>query len=214
MANKVLSIKMDEEEIKRLKKYHTLLIKLGFVTKENLTFNAFLKHMLTNNITLDFKQMCAAYSEYGGMPAFLNPEYVGEEKLVKLPNTYRFDEEEYQAYKKCFVDALYKVMEQSEQDAEEMQKILGIGIGWSGGVERTLEVFGEEDTPSKFWLKKLDEERMIEKQESEKSERDYMIRIIEESELEETMKKRIIDMIDGWLDDEQKRKKLLRQVGK
>lgn len=214
MANKVLSIKMDEEEIERLKKYHALLIKLGFVTKENLTFNAFLKHMLTNNLLLDFYQMCAAYSEYGGMPAFLNPEYVGEEKMVKLPNTYGFDEEEYQAYKKCFVDALYKVMEKSEQDAEEMQKILGVGIGWSGGVERTLEVFGEEDTPSKFWLKKSEEERMIEKQESENSERDYMIRITEESELDEAMKKRVVDKIDKWFKSEQKRKKILRQVGR
>ena len=64
--------------------------------------------MLIDNLSLDFKKMCDAYSEYGDMPGCLNPESVGESKAVNLSNIYGFDEEEYQAYQKCFIDALYK----------------------------------------------------------------------------------------------------------
>lgn len=198
MANKVISIKMDEADIERIKRYHALLIELGFVSKENLTLNAFLKHMLIDNLSLDFKKMCDAYSEYGDMPGCLNPESVGESKAVNLSNIYGFDEEEYQAYQKCFIDALYKAMKRGKQDAEEMQKLLGIGIEWTGGIMKTLEVFGEEDSLSAFWSNKVDERRELIERDSEKSEREYMRPVIEEADLSESMKNRITNKIDNW----------------
>ena len=44
MANKVLSIKMDEKDIEKLKKYYAALTGAGFLSSETMSLNAFYKH--------------------------------------------------------------------------------------------------------------------------------------------------------------------------
>ena len=46
MANKVLTIKMDEKDIERIKKCYKAFVDAGFLSTQTMSLNAFYKHLL------------------------------------------------------------------------------------------------------------------------------------------------------------------------
>ena len=66
MANKVLSIKMDEKDIEKLKTYYELLVRTGFLSRETTSLNALYKHLLLDNLPDDMFHAFSIYSENTG----------------------------------------------------------------------------------------------------------------------------------------------------
>ena len=106
MANKVLSIKMDEKDIERLKKYYEALTRAGFLPSGTMSLNAFYKHLLLDYLEDDVHRAFATYSNYGISPRCINPEEMNDNKSFTLANTYNLDGEMFEAYKKCVKEAL------------------------------------------------------------------------------------------------------------
>ena len=83
MANKVISIKMDESDIERIRKYHEILIRLGIVSEKTLSMNALYKHLLLDYIAEDIRCMLSACNSCGLTPIYVNPEAL-ERKEISL----------------------------------------------------------------------------------------------------------------------------------
>ena len=87
MANKVLSIKMDEKDIERLRKYYEVLVSSGFLSGKTMSLNAFYKHLLLDYLEDDVSRAFATYSAYGITPRCINPESMDDNENFKLNNT-------------------------------------------------------------------------------------------------------------------------------
>ena len=90
MANKVLSIKMDEKDIERLRKYYEVLVSSGFLSGKTMSLNAFYKHLLLDYLEDDVSRAFATYSAYGITPRCINPESMDDNENFKLNNAFPF----------------------------------------------------------------------------------------------------------------------------
>ena len=91
MANKVLSIKMDENDIERLKKCYKALVEAGFLSSETITLNAFYKHLLLDYLEYDIYNAFSIYSDYGISPKCINPNEFNDNSNVTLTNISNLD---------------------------------------------------------------------------------------------------------------------------
>ena len=82
MANKVLSIKIDEKDIERLRMYYDALIRAGFLSSKTMSLNAFYKHLLLDYLEDDVCKAFAIYSNYGISPRCINPEEMNDNKSL------------------------------------------------------------------------------------------------------------------------------------
>lgn len=133
MANKVISIKLDEKDIARLKKYHEALIGLGIVSDKTLSMNALYKHLLLDYLEDDIRKMVANCASMGMLPKYISPEEIDEGKF-SFANVYGLDEENFSAYMQCIKEFMVKGLDNLEKN-----------IDLINGVAKTETVLFERD---------------------------------------------------------------------
>lgn len=186
MANKVLSIKMDETDIQRLKTYFAFLKSTGVITESNLTFNGFLKHLLLDNLDHEFMEMTSSLEEMGLGFRFINSTG------INLINSYNLNEDEFTLYKRAIETALKKRGQEMQKEAEDFFEFMNMDYYENKGqLFTTFKAIPKtEDVEKGFWIEKALElqERSLEVKDELKSDIEW----IEESDLSEEEKKQII----------------------
>lgn len=157
MANKVLSIKMDENDIERLKMYYAALTKAGFLSSKTLSLNAFYKHLLLDYLNEDARRAFNMYSHYGVLPKYIRPEAINNNENFNLINTYNLNPELFELYTKYVKEVLQKRVEIITEAAELFNKTVKADIAVADGELYEMKYNSlmntEEDTTS-FWEKK------------------------------------------------------------
>lgn len=158
MANKVISIKMEEADIEKLRKYFEFLQMTGFTKKENLTFNGFLKHLLNDNLQDDFLKMSAIYKEMCMGFRFYNAND------LNLMNSYDLDGDTFKLYEKAMKASMFDSEKKHCEKATEFFDFMGINyVDIPGGVySELIPVQEEQKSPNEiesFWEAKAWETR-------------------------------------------------------
>ena len=198
MANKVLSIKMDEKDIERLKKYYEALVKAGFLSKKTTSLNAFYKHLLLDYLEDDISRAFVSYSEFGASPKYINPDMMDENSNFHLTNTYELNEEMFEIYKKCVKELLGKGMEEMNESAALLNEVVQSEIIVNEGLISVLECISWQDEDEKadsFWGEKAFE--TMDSRDKDFVEREVKadIDMIKKSGIEEELKQKLIDEI-------------------
>lgn len=206
MANKVLSIKMDEKDIERLKKYYEALIKTGFLSAKNMSLNAFYKHLLLDYLEDDIHRAFATYSNYGISPKCINPEALNDGKSLKLANTYNLDAEMFEVYKKCVKEAISINIDMMKENAGLFNEVVEADVIVTEGSICEMECISWEDMDEKvasFWECKAFETMELQEKEYRENGLDGDIAVIEKSSISEELKLKLINEI---IEYEKKRK--------
>lgn len=204
MANKVLSIKMDETDIQRLKTYFAFLKSTGVITESNLTFNGFLKHLLLDNLDHEFMEMTSSLEEMGLGFRFINSTG------INLINSYNLNEDEFTLYKRAIETALKKRGQEMQKEAEDFFEFMNMDYYENKGqLFTTFKAIPKtEDVEKGFWIEKALElqERSLEVKDELKSDIEW----IEESDLSEEEKKQIIRSMKAS-DEIKKQERMLKR---
>ncbi len=195
MANKVISIKMDETDIEKLKKYFGFLQQTGFVMKDNLTFNGFLKHLLLDNLQSDFLLMSEIYKEMCLGFRFYNL------REMKLMNSYNLDEETYELYERAISSYMTKRENEQREKAVEFFNLIDIDYVDSQGSLYSEFIPLPESIKEKdiFWETKAWEMReCIHSDNTDEFTND--IRLIKESNLSDNEKEKVIFCIKKFME--------------
>lgn len=206
MANKVLSIKMDEKDIEKLKKYYAALTGAGFLSSETMSLNAFYKHLLLDYLEDDVHRAFATYSNYGISPRCINPEEMNDNKSFTLANTYNLDDEMFEAYKKCVKEALSKSVDIMKENAELFNEVVKTDVIVTEGWMYEMECFSWDDKDEKeasFWEDKAFETLDLQEKEYRENGIDGDITMIEKSSIPAELKQKLINEIREY---EKKRK--------
>lgn len=214
MANKVLSIKMDEKDLDKLRRYYDILVNLGFISNETLKMNGFLKHLLLDNLAYDFSTMLDMYSELGMEPQYINPQVIDKDEFIKISNIYSLDENAFQLYKDCYKEIFSNSINKLEECTEELMKITGLDMIVEGGHFHKIMTIPDEDMDScqKFWGNKAFEQDKIYKEDSNKNAVERDVEMIMQSNLPEEAKLRLVEQIRQY--DRDKKNNLLLLEGK
>lgn len=217
MANKVLSIKMDEKDIERLKKYYEVLVKAGYLSSKTISLNAFYKHLLLDYLEEDVKMAFAAYSEYALSPKCIDPERLNSEGGVMLSNTYNLSPEAFEIYKKCVQELLRRNIDEMNQNANQFNEVLKTDIFIDKGIFCELRCFPYMDTDERvpsFWEDKVYEKMdLIEAGESKQSkiaEIDEEIAMVRSSSVSEDAKEQLINEILAYKEKLQQNYTIIR----
>lgn len=215
MANKVLSIKIDEKDLENLKKYHEILIDLGFISNETLKMNGFLKHLLLDNLAYDFSTMLNMYSEYAMDPQCADPEVVDGDGIVRISNSYGFDEKTFKEYKNCFKERLAKALDNMKQCTNELIKITGLDLMVDGGAFHEIKILPDReiDNCGKFWLTKAFEQKECYKRQRKTKGVEQDITMIMQSNIPEDAKQRLVEQIRKYDKDKENNFALLEGKG-
>lgn len=202
MANKVISIKMDEKDIERLKKYYEALVAGGFVTPETLTRNGLYKHLLLDYLEEDVNQAFSIYSEFGMAPRCINPKKLGEENGLSLSNTYGFSEKSFGDYMQCVKETLEQDVDKMRKTASLFNEVLDSTVFLDEGNFCEMEIIPycetKEEGEFPFWGGKVFQIMdMMEKACAEDSV-NADIEMIKKSSLPEELKQKIIDEIEEY----------------
>lgn len=117
MANKVISIKLDEKDIERLKNYHEALKSLGIISERTLTMNGLYKHLLLDYLEQDAYEMINTCTSYGLFPRYISPEEIDEGYAI-FSNPYNLKKELYDIYVKCIKDSQIKGINRIERNID------------------------------------------------------------------------------------------------
>lgn len=211
MANKVLSIKMEEKDIEKLKQYHSILVDLGIISADKISVNGLLKHLLMDYLTIDFNNMMNIYSAHGIAPQYFNPDYIDSQNEYGIRNAYELDEKNYELYLQCYKERMIQRKQVIEKNIQELSRIVDMEIEIFDDYFMELQVFPkEEDNHDSFWVKSANNEidslgQKIDIQ--KKVAKD--IKMIEESGLPEKQKRQLVNCIEKYEDE---RKKHLRMM--
>lgn len=201
MANKVLSIKMDEKDIERLRLYYELLVRTGFLSQKTTSLNAFYKHLLLDYLEDDINKAFTTYSGYGMSPAFINPDTMEENKSYMLANTYNLDSEMFEIYKKCLKELFSERVDMLKEDAKQFNKVVKSQIVVMDGWWYEMECFPCEDENEEFasfWGRKAFEMMGIQDEDYQKNEFNETIEMIEKSSVSEELKQKLIAEIEKY----------------
>ena len=206
MANKVLSIKMDENDIERLKKYYKALVDTGFLSAETMSLNAFYKHLLLDYLDDDLNKAFVTFSKYGVASQWINPEKLDAREGCTLVNTYNLSEEMFENYKKCAKESLCKCVNEMKQNAKVFNEIVDSNVIVKSGFlceMKCISWMDIDENKESFWERKALE--MVEYQENnyKKNELDGEIEMIENSSISDELKQQLINEIREY---EKKRK--------
>ncbi len=196
MANKVLSIKIEETEIEKLKEYYEALIKLGVITNENLKFNGFLKHLLMDSLAHDYHMMLDAFSEIGALPQCIDPAVLDGSESIKLINPYNFDDESFEYYKKSYKAVIQKSFENFQECAEILMNVTGVYTEVETGMNcglYTIPELDEEDKGYMFWANRAAQQSKYDDNAVTDIEHDILL--IKKADIPEDAKERIIEQI-------------------
>lgn len=206
MANKVLSIKMDEKDIERIKKCYKALVDAGFLSVQTMSLNAFYKHLLLDYLEVDISNAFDTFSEYGISPRCVNPNEIDDNGSISLTNTYNFDDKIFELYKKCVKESLTRQVDMMKENAKVFDELVEAEVVIRGGFmnEMKYEFYRDIDgQESSFWNKKaLEIMELIEKAYRDNGIDDD-IEMIQNSSITEDEKKELINHIKEY---EKKRK--------
>lgn len=206
MANKVLSIKMDEKDIEKLKKYYAALVGAGFLPSETMSLNAFYKHLLLDYLEDDVHRAFATYSNYGISPRCINPEQLNDNESFTLTNTYNLDAEMFEIYKKCVKEALSRSVDVMKENAGLFNEVVKSDVIVTEGWLYEMECISWEDMNEKevsFWEDKALEALELQEKEYRENGIDGDIAMIEKSSMPAALKQKLISKI---MEYEKKRK--------
>lgn len=206
MSNKVLSIKMDEKDIEKLRKYYAALVGAGFLSSETMSLNAFYKHLLLDYLEDDVHRAFATYSDYGISPRCINPEQLNDNENFALTNTYNLDVEMFETYKKCVKEALSRSVDVMKENAGVFNEVVKSDVIVTEGWLYKMECISWEDMKEKevsFWEGKAYETLELQEKEYRENGIDGDIAMIEKSSMPEELKQKLIDKI---IEYEKKRK--------
>lgn len=206
MANKVLSIKMDEKDIEKLKKYYAALVEVGFLSSETMSLNAFYKHLLLDYLEDDVHRAFATYSNYGISPRCINPEQMNDNESFTLTNTYNLDAEMFAIYKKCVKEALSRSVDVMKENAGLFNEVVKSDVIVTEGLLCEMECISWEDMNEKevsFWEDKALEALELQEKEYRENGIDGDIAMIEKSSIPVELKQKLINAI---MEYEKKRK--------
>ena len=201
MANKVLSIKMDEKDIERLRKYYEALTRAGFLSSETMSLNAFYKHLLLDYLEDDVYRAFITYSKHGISPRCINPEKLSDSEGVTLTNTYNLNVEMFDAYKECVKEALYRNVDMMTENAELFNEAVKSDIIVTDGWMYEMECISWPETNeniASFWEKKAAEVMELQEKDFNDNEIDGEIMMIEKSSISEELKQKLIDEIKEY----------------
>lgn len=217
MANKVLSIKMDEKDIERLRKYYEVLVKTGFLPSKTMSLNAFYKHLLLDYLEDDVCSAFATYSNYGILPKCMNPENMDDNESFKLNNTYNLNAETFEIYKKCVKEALGRSIDEMKENAEIFNEVVQADIcvrdGWMYEWECIPRMDMDEKSPS-FWEGKAFETIDLQAQDYRENEMSGEIAMIERSSIPEELKQKLINEINEYEEKRRQNHSIRRGYGK
>ncbi len=201
MANKVLSIKMDEKDIERLRKYYEVLVSSGFLSGKTMSLNAFYKHLLLDYLEDDVSRAFATYSAYGITPRCINPESMDDNENFKLNNTYNLSEESFDAYKKCVKEALNRNINEMKENAKRLNDVVETDIFVKDGLMYEWECIPRMDMEEKctsFWENKAFETMDLQSKEYRENEAESEISMIEKSSMPMELKQKLIIEINEY----------------
>lgn len=201
MANKVLSIKMDEKDIERLKKYYKALVEVGFLSSEMVSLNAFYKHLLLDYLEDDICRAFSAYSEYGMSPTCLDPDSLNDNEFFPLSNIYNLNLEMFELYKKCVKEACIRNIDRMRENARLFNEVVKSEIIVTDGWMYEMECNPWNDIEEKeisFWEDKTFKAMDKQKEDYRNNEMDVEIPLIENSSLSEEEKRKLSTAIKEY----------------
>ena len=200
MANKVISIKLDEKDIERLKKYHKALKGLGIISERTLTMNGLYKHLLLDYLEYDAYEMVCTCKKYGLFPHYISPEEI-DRGSATFVNPYNLNKELYDVYVQCIKEAQVRGINKIERSMDLINEVTnneGCFFEEETGDVVTLprEMFGEPADENSFWLEKASEEQER-FQASDHNNMQSEFAMIEESLISQEEKERLIEAIEN-----------------
>lgn len=201
MANKVLSIKMDEKDIERLRKYYDALIKAGFLSSKTMSLNAFYKHLLLDYLEDDIMRAFGSFSHYGISPKCINPEALNDNESVRLTNIYNLDEEMFEIYKACVKETLSRNVDIMKENSEQFNEVVETEIivmdGWMYEMECISDIDMNEERIS-FWDNKAFEAMELQEKDFRENEIKGEIEMIEKASISAELKQKLINEIKEY----------------
>lgn len=183
------------------------------INKEKLKLNGFLKHLLLDNLAADVASMMSVYSDFGIDPACINPYFFDEEHGREIKNIYNFDEDTFPKYKECLKEEIKKGAELLEEQAKCLSDITDVNMTINKGINHTIDIIEEgEDRCKKFWTSKAMEELKKREQENETDSIRYDIEMVQNSNIEEPIKDKIIEQIKKYDADRRNNYEILKGV--
>lgn len=201
MANKVLSIKMDEKDIERLKKYYKALVDTGFLSAETMSLNAFYKHLLLDYLEDDLNRAFTTFENCGISPRCLNPEKLDDGEDWTLVNTYNLSGEMFEIYKKCVKESLGRSVDEMKENAEIFNEVVESNVIVEENWMYTMECVSWMDMDEKkeiFWERKALETMEFQENNYRINEIDVEIEMIEKSSISEELKQKLINVIKEY----------------
>lgn len=122
MANKVISIKLDEKDIERLKNYHEALKDLGIISDRTLTMNGLYKHLLLDYLEHDAYEMINTCTKFGLFPRYVAPDEIDCGYAI-FSNPYNLKKELYDIYVKCIKDSQIKGINSIEHNIDKINEV-------------------------------------------------------------------------------------------
>lgn len=202
MANRVISIKIDDKDIDKIKKYYETLINAGYLSSKTVSLNAFYKHLLLDYLEDDLAAAFSTYSEYGVTPRCIDPDSLDSNDGFRLSNTYNLTPQAFETYKKCIQEQLRGNLERMHSNAAQFNEILKGDIIVDNGIFNELRYFPYmENTENiiSFWQNKAFE--TMDELNSENS------RLTNRSDVAEE-----IAMINGSSVSEDEKEKLISEI--
>ncbi|MBE5963437.1 MAG: hypothetical protein E7252_00680 [Lachnospira sp.] len=206
MANKVLSIKMDENDIERLKKCYKALVEAGFLSSETITLNAFYKHLLLDYLEYDIYNAFSIYSDYGISPKCINPNEFNDNSNVTLTNIYNLDVEMFEVYKKCVQESLTRSIDTMKKNAKMFNELIKAEVVVTEGSIQEMRYMSYEELSEQnisFWENKAFETKNLLDKTYTDNVIDADIEMIEKSSISDELKQILINEI---IEYEKKRK--------
>ena len=193
MANKVLTIKMDEKDIEKLKSYHAALAKAGVISTEDYKFNALCKHLLLDYLDEDAKSAVEAYNTTGlcfGKEAF-------DSGTAVFANTYDLSENSFSILKKCYMEKVERRDKEVIDALEDLERISGVEmIHMSGVINQVLiPPDDENDIFPSYWTEKILEKTEKMDEDFSRKVKETFIEMITQSALPEKEKESLIKEI-------------------
>jgi len=202
MANRVLSIKMDDKDIEKIKKYYETLISAGYLSSKTVSLNAFYKHLLLDYLEEDLAAAFSTYSEYGITPRCIDPDSLDRQEGIRLSNTYNLTPQAFETYKKCIQEQLRTNLERMHNNADRFNEILKADIIVDKGTFHELKYFPYMENPentTSFWQNKafetMDELNAEDARTTNRSEVAEEIEMIKASSVSEAEKEQLINEI-------------------
>lgn len=208
MANKVISIKLDEKDIKRIKRYHEALKGLGIVSERTLTMNGLYKHLLLDYLEEDIQNMVSSCSKCGLLPRYITPEEVNTCR-ASFVNPYNLDEELYAIYLKCIMDAQVSGLDRIEENIRILNEVANTDVCSFDKTYCTYQAYpygiGEYESGEvcSFWVDKAIAEHDLKQREYQKEQRDEYD-MIRKASVSQEDKERLIKAIEKFKENKKR----------